>query len=659
MSAPAVAVQEEEALGKAYDARIMRRLLGYVRPYGALVAGSLILLAIEGLLQLVGPLITQRVIDVALPAHDVPAVGRMALLFVAALAGAFAASYGETLLTSLLGQRVMRDLRDQLFGHLQRLPIAFFDRNPVGRLITRVTSDVEALNELFTAGVVSGMGDLFTLLAISVMMLVVDWRLALASFAVIPFVWLTSSLFQRSVRSAYRDIRTRLARINAFLQERITGMRIVQLFGREPDEAQRFDALNRAHLDAHLKSITVYALYFPAIEVLTTVALASLIVAGARRVELGVLTVGTVAAFLQLVRRFFEPLQDLSDKYNMLQQAMAASERIFRLLDTPAALGVGHGARGRGTAELVGRGPGILAAENALHLAPPSAPHSTPHTVTVEFENVWFAYDTAHVAAANPTGADGTAAATGERAPEWVLKGVSFRAAPGQTVALVGHTGAGKTTIVNLLLRFYDPQRGRITANGVDIREMPLGELRALIGYVQQDIFLFAGDVASNIRLSNALSDEAVAAAATRVGADRIIRRLPGGYAHVLGERGASVSVGERQLLSFARAIAGDPALLILDEATSAVDSLIEAEIQRALQVLMAGRTTIAIAHRLSTIVEADEILVLHHGQVRERGTHRQLLAKQGLYERLYRLQTGVLAGANRTERTQRERAGA
>ena len=606
MSSPLTEYHEEEALGKAYDSRLMRRLLRYAQPYRLLVASALTLLAVEGGLQLVGPLLTQYVIDVALPAGDVGAAARMAVLYAVVLLVSFGANYVETLLTSLLGQRVMRDLRHELFAHLQRLPVAFFDRNPVGRLITRVTSDVESLNELFTAGVVSGMGDLFTLIAISGLMLAIDWRLALASFAVIPFVWLTSSVFQRSVRAAYRDIRTRLARINAYLQERITGMRIVQLFGRERQEASRFDALNRDHLQAHLKSIRVYALYFPAIEVLTTVALASLIVAGAQRVEVGALTVGTVAAFLQLVRRFFDPLQDLSDKYNMLQQAMAASERIFRLLDTPVA---------------------------AVHTERAPIPLRAP-PVTVEFHDVWFAYDIAHVSRASKTD---------EHAPEWVLKGVSFRAAPGQTVALVGHTGAGKTTIVSLLLRFYDPQRGRITVNGVDVREIPVSELRALIGYVQQDIFLFAGDIAGNIRLSNPLSDDEVAVAAGRVGADRIIRRLPDGYAHELGERGASISVGERQLLSFARAIAADPALLILDEATSAVDSEIEAEIQRALAVLMAGRTTIAIAHRLSTIVSADEILVLHHGQVRERGTHRQLMAKGGLYDRLYRLQAGAM----------------
>jgi ATP-binding cassette subfamily B protein len=494
---------------------------------------------------------------------------------------------------------------------VQRLPVVFFDRNPVGRLVTRVTSDVEALNELFTAGVVAGLGDLFTLLAISVLMLVVDWRLALASFGVIPFVYWVSHVFRAKVRDSYRDVRTRLARINAYLQERISGMRVVQLFGREATEAKRFDELNRGHLQANLDSITYYALYFPAIEILTSIALASLIVAGAHRVEIGSLTVGTVAAFLQLVRRFFQPLQDLSDKFNTLQQAMAASERIFRLLDTEVAD--------------VGTGRALHAREAA-------------NGVTVEFDDVWFAYDLGHVAREGGQPAS----------PEWVLKGVSFRVEPGKTLALVGHTGAGKTTIINLLLRFYEPQRGRILVDGTDVRDIPLPELRGLIGYVQQDIFLFAGDVLTNIRLSNTISEEEVTVAAARVGADRVIRRLPHGYSHVLGERGASISVGERQLLSFARAIAADPALLILDEATSAVDSEIEAEIQHALTELMRGRTTIAIAHRLSTILESDEIIVLHHGHIRERGTHRELLSNHGLYERLYRLQAGVAAEPQR-----------
>jgi ATP-binding cassette subfamily B protein len=661
---------DDEVLGKAFDGRLARRLFAYVRPYGLLVAGALALLLVEGVLQLAQPLLTRHVIDVAVPAHDAGAVRRDAVLFIAVLAVQLVCEYGQLVLTTLLGQRVMHDLRRELFDHLQRLSIAFFDRNPVGRLVTRVTSDVEALNELFTSGVVAGMGDLFTLLAISALMFSVDWRLTLAAFGVVPFIYLTSHVFRIKVRDTYRDIRTRLARINAFLQERLTGMRIVQLFGREKAEGARFAALNQSHLDAHLKSVTVYALYFPVIEILTTVALASLVVAAVPRVASHVLTVGTVAAFLQLARRFFQPLQDLSDKYNTLQQAMAASERVFKLLDTEPEIRDGRekrdGERERGEGESKWREArmstsgeqGVRAEGGHSPLPTPSsvsplstftrisplplaAPISLPSLpslssrrsgVTVEFEHVWFHYG----ASEHPD-------------PQWVLKDVSFTAKPAQTLALVGHTGAGKTTVISLLLRFYDPQRGRILVDGCDIRAISLDELRSLVGYVQQDIFLFAGDIATNIRLSNPLTDAQVVEAATRVGADRIIRRLPGGYHHQLGERGASVSVGERQLLSFARAIAADPALLLLDEATSAVDSEIEAEIQRALAQLMRGRTTIAVAHRLSTIVSSEEILVMHHGEIRERGTHRELLDANSLYARLYRLQAGEFAEAGRS----------
>lgn len=604
MSSPAT-LHEEDALSRTYDARLMRRLLRYLSPYKGLVAASLILLMVEGALQLAGPILTQQVIDVALPHRDAREVVRLTTLFSITLVAQFFCSYGEAMLTALLGQSVMRDLRMEIFSHLQRLSISFFDRNPAGRLITRVTSDVETLNELFTSGVVSGLGDLFTLLAIGVAMFVMDWRLSLAALVVIPLIAGVSHWFRSGVRDAYRDIRTRLARINAFLQERLTGMRIVQLFGREEHEVERFRELNADHLEAHVRSIRYYAVYFPAIELFTSIALAILIVTGASLVHVATLTVGTVAAFLQLSRRFYQPLQDLAEKFNILQTAMASSERIFLLLDTEP---------------------------SRSDVVTPALRPQAAATVKVEFQDVWFAYDVGHVARMTT---DSSAT------PEWVLKGVTFTAEPGQTLALVGHTGAGKTTIVSLLMRFYDPQRGRILVNGRDIREMPLDALRGLIAYVQQDIFLFAGDVATNIRLANPLTDDEVAAAASRVGADRIIQRLPDGYRHQLGERGASLSVGERQLLSFARAVAADASLLVLDEATSAVDSEIEAEIQRGLKVLMEGRTTIAIAHRLSTIVAADEILVLHHGEVVERGTHDTLLERGGLYERLWRLQSG------------------
>ncbi len=608
MTAPAIPT-DDDAVRPVLDRRLVRRLLQYVRPYLPLVVGAVLLLALEGATAVVGPWLTQRVIDQAIPQRDLGFIRLAAIALAGSLLLQFLCSYGETILTGLLGQRVMRDLRTELFARLQQLSVSFFDRNPAGRLITRVTSDVESLNELFTAGVVAGLGDLFALAAMAVMMLVIDWKLALSAFAVVPFVWLVSRIFQQKVRVAYREIRGKLARINAFAQERITGVRVVQLFSREPDEERRFDGLNRDHLDANLRSIKYYAAYFPAIEILTTTALAVLIVSATHRVNAGLLTVGTVAAFLQLVRRFFQPLQDLSDKFNTLQQAMAASERIFSLLDT--------------TATVTDVEPRAGASDARTHRG-----------VTVTFEDVWFAYDTEQGVAAD------------DEHTHWVLRGVSFTVRPGETLALVGHTGAGKTTVVSLLLRFYDPQRGRILFDGRDIRSMPLQELRERIGYVQQDIFLFAGDVTSNIRLSNPLDAEAVRAAAARVGADRVIDRLPHGYGQLLGERGATLSVGERQLLSFARALASDPDLLLLDEATSAVDSEREAEIQGALGTLMQGRTTIAIAHRLSTIVDADEILVMHHGVVAERGTHAALVQQKARYARLWQLQVGVLGTA-------------
>lgn len=581
---------DSDADARRYDAALLRRLVGYLRPYRGLTAGAITLLLAQSVLALVGPRLTERALDVAIPKHDLGLLGLLAGLYLATLLADLVVEYGGTLLTTYIGQRVMYDLRMQIFGHLQRLSISYFDRHPVGRLMTRVTSDVETLNELFSSGVVTIFGDAFTLVAIMGMMLAIDLRLALVTFGVIPLVWLTARIFRRRVREAFSDIRVRLARLNAFLQERLSGMRVVQLFGREEDTARRFGALNLEHLEAHLRSITIYAVFFPAVEVLTAVAMALLLWYGGLRVLDGTLTVGVLAAFIQYTRRFFQPLQDLSEKFNLLQSAMASSERVFALLDEP-----------------------VLVRE-------PEAPVALARPVRgeVRFEGVWFRYS-----AGGP----------------WVLRDVSFTASPGQTIALVGHTGAGKTTIVNLLLRFYDPDRGRITVDGIDIRQLATADLRSIIGFVQQDLFLFTGDIQHNLTLDAPITPEAARQAARRVGADRFIERLPSGYHHELGERGRSLSVGERQLLSFARALALDPRILVLDEATSSVDAESEALIQRAIAELMAGRTSLVVAHRLSTILHADEILVLHHGEIRERGSHRELLAQRGLYDRLYQLQ--------------------
>ncbi len=583
-------MDQDEALDQRYDARLLRRLLVYLRPYRGLTALAVLLLLAGAGLALVGPALTQRALDVAIPARDTGLLGTLAAVFLAALVLEFVVEYGQTLLTTYLGQRVMYDLRMQIFAHLQRLSISYFDRNPVGRLMTRVTSDVETLNELFSSGVVTVFGDVFTLLAIMTMMLWIDWRLALVTFAVIPLVWLTARIFRRRVRQAFGDIRVRLARLNAYLQERLSGMRVVQLFGREADSAARFAQLNQEHLEAHRRSITIYAVFFPVVEVLTAVAMALLLYYGGLRAIGGTITVGVLAAFIQLTRRFFQPLQDLSEKFNLLQSAMASSERVFALLDQPVS---------------------VLEPANPVRLPQPVRGE-------VRFEGVWFRY--------SPEG-------------PWVLRDVSFTASPGQTIALVGHTGAGKTTIVNLLLRFYDPDRGRILIDGVDIRQLSTSDLRSLIGFVQQDLFLFAGNIQHNLTLDAPIPPEAARQAARRVGADRFIERLPAGYDHRLGERGRSLSVGERQLLSFARALALDPTILVLDEATSSVDAQAEGQIQAAIAELMTGRTSLVVAHRLSTILHADEILVLQHGEIRERGSHRGLLAQRGLYERLYQLQ--------------------
>ncbi|MSR36134.1 MAG: ABC transporter ATP-binding protein [Gemmatimonadetes bacterium] len=572
----------------------MRRLLRYLRPYRLQVALAFTMLLAAAALEVAGPWLTQQAIDRAIPAGDLGLLGRLTTAYLVAAFFIFLLQYGDEILTTWLGQTVMYDLRTELFDKLQRADLRYYDRNPVGRLMTRITSDVETLNELFSSGVVTVFGDLFTLIFIVAVMLRMDWRMAFVTFAVLPFVFLVAFLFRARIRDAYRDIRVRLARINAFLHERITGVRVVQLFDREAADARTHERINQEYLEAHLRSITYYALFFPVIEVFTAVALALIIWYGGSQIVQGTVTVGVVAAFLQYARRFFRPIQDMSEKYNLLQAAMASSERVFRVLD---------------------REDEILDPEQPVELGARTRGE-------IEFRDVWFAYGLR---------ADGE--------PDWVIKGLSFRAAPGEKVAIVGHTGAGKTTIINLLTRFYDAQQGQILLDGTSITDLRLRDLRARIGLVLQDVFLFSEDVRYNIRLGEPLDEERVVAAARRVGADRLTRRLPKGYDQPLGERGASLSVGERQLISFARALAFDPPILVLDEATSSVDSEIEAQIERATDELLRGRTSLVIAHRLSTVQGADRILVLHHGELREQGSHEELLARGGLYARLHALQ--------------------
>ncbi len=601
---------EEEALSKAYDAELTRRLLRYLRPYRGKVALAVALLIGAAALEMVGPWLTKIALDRAIPAGDLELLRILVLAYLGALLAGFVLEYAQTLLTTWLGQRVMFDLRVEIFRHLQALSLRFFDRNPVGRLMTRVTNDVEVLNELFASGVVTVFGDVFTLVFIGGAMLLVDWRLALVTFLVLPFVFTAAFVFRGLVREANRDIRVRLARINAYLQERLSGVRVVQLFGHEPEAERRFDRINRDHLEAHLRNITYYALFFPVVEFLTAATLALILWYGGAEILRGSMTVGTVTAFLFWARRSFRPIQDLSEKYNLLQGAMASSERIFQLLDAE---------------------PEIQDDPRPLHLP-------VPGRGEIEFRDVWFRYEGT---GDGEQGREGPLFAGEEkRYGAWVLRGVSFRIEAGKRVAVVGATGAGKSTLINLLMRFYEPQGGEILFDGIPISRVPVAELRERIGLVLQDVFLFSEDVRFNLRLGREdLPEDTVARAAERVGALRFIERLPGGMRQPLGERGVSLSVGERQLVSFARALAFDPQVLVLDEATSSVDSELEAGIEHALAELMQGRTSLVIAHRLSTIQGADRILVLHRGEVRERGTHAELLRLGGLYSRLYELQ--------------------
>ena len=583
-----MATQEDDIVGKAYDAALMRRLMGYLRPYWAYVLVAFAAIVGGSLLQLAQPYLMKLAIDRYIAAGDMEGMNRLALLFLSVLVGSFVLEYIQTFVLQMIGQRIMFDLRMQIYGHLQRLDVAFYDRNPVGRLMTRVTTDVDALNDLFTSGVVSVFGDIFTLAGIMIVLVTMNWRLALVAFSVLPLIVFITQWFRRNVRDSYRTVRTWIATINTFPQENITGMATVQLFRREARNYGRFDEINREHRDANIDSIFYYAVFYPAVEVVGALATALILWRGGGDVVSHAVTLGTLVAFIQYSQRFFRPISDMSEKFNILQSAMAASERIFKLLDTPVV---------------------IASAETVT---------TVPWRGHVAFDHVWFAY----------------------AGDDYVLRDVSFEVKRGERVGIVGATGAGKTTIISLLMRFYDVSRGRVLVDGVDIREIDLAELRRLFSLVLQDVHVFSGTIGGNIRLGEAdIDDERVRAAANAVHADRFIARLPQGFDTAVAERGATLSTGQKQLLSFARALAFDPRVPILDEATSSVDTETELLIQDALHVLMAGRTTIAIAHRLSTIQDVDKILVLHKGQLRESGTHQELLALRGIYYRLYQLQ--------------------
>ena len=596
--------REEEALGKAYDSQLLRRLLTYLRPYTWSVVFAIVLTLLVGPLELVGPGLFGYAVDkYILPglSHSIEAMVALhgivliSLLSLGALLLSFAVQYLQVRIMQNVGQQTLYDLRKEIFERLQRLPMSFYDHSPVGRLVTRVTTDVDALNDLFAAGIAAMVNDVVVLLCIGIYMMKVNWRLALATFAVLPLIMIATWIFRLRVRDANRRIRTAIARINAFLQEHISGMHIVQIFNRERKSRDEFSELNRIHMEAYKDAITAFAVFFPAVELFSMIAIAVVFWYGGLLSFAGGVTVGVLISFMQYAQRFFRPIQDLSEKFNILQSAMAACERIFKLLDEPL----------------------------------PAAPAETPLPLTsprgdIEFRNVWFAY----------TGG------TNPKEDDWVLRDVSFHIAPGQTLAIVGHTGAGKTTLIQLLLRFYEIQRGQILLDGIDIRKYDVHQLRRQFGIVLQDPFLFTGTLESNVRLGDEdISGARVEAALREVGLGSLLDSLADGIATNVSERGATFSVGQRQLISFARALAHNPRFLILDEATSSVDTKTELLIREALDRLLQGRTALVIAHRLSTIQHADRILVFHKGKLREQGSHQQLLAERGIYYRLYQLQ--------------------
>lgn len=596
---------EEEVLGKAYDSRLMRRLLRYIRPYRMIVLASLVLLLINSLLQITGPLLTKLAVDrylVPVQHRQVfpfldrwlssdawTGITQISLVYLGVVLFGFLFDFGQTYLMQLTGQKAMFDLRRELMSHLQSLDIAYYDRNPVGRLVTRVTTDVDVLNDLFASGLVTILGDLLMLSFVAIAMVRLSPGMTGLMFAVMPFVVLVTVQFRRRASQSYRRIRVAIAKINAYLQEHVAGIVVLQLFNREERSKDEFEKINRDHMTAFKDAITAYGWFYPVVEFLGMLALASLLAYGGFRIRQGALTLGILVAFFQYGLRFFRPIQDLSEKYNILQSAMAASERIFKLLDTP---------------------PTIVSPAETVPF--PDGP------VDIEFDHVWFAYN-------------------GE---DWVLRDVSFRIDARETIAVVGHTGAGKTTLTNLLLRFYDVQRGAIRIGGIDVRSFDLMDLRRNFGVVLQDPYLFTGTVHTNIRLgTETISPLVVQQAAEQVNLLDFIEELPERFDTAVRERGNGFSTGQKQLISFARALAHDPRILILDEATSSVDTETELRVREALTRLVSNRTSLVIAHRLSTIQRADRIIVMHKAQLREMGTHQELLAQRGIYWKLYQLQ--------------------
>lgn len=592
---------EEEQLGKLYDAKAARRLIKYLVPYRRLVVIALSLTILLNLVRQLGPLLTKWAIDdyVAPAAQGALALNSafdgvfwLALAYLGALSVTLAVGYFQDVLLNTIGQRVMYDLRAQIFGKLQSIEVSFYDNNPVGRLITRLTSDVDSLNELFTAGLVEVLGDFVLIAGALGMMFYFNWKLAIVSLLVVPLLWLATMWFRNGAREGFRQVRTKIARLNAFTQEHISGAPVVQLFNREEKALQQFSDINAAHKQANLDTIFYYAVFYPLVNLISAVGIAAIVWYGGGQVIQNAITIGTLVAFLQYTQRLWQPIQDISDKYNVFQAAVVASERVFRLLDTP---------------------------DKIASPDTPQLPATGGRAVgRIEFRNVWFAY----------------------KNEDWVLKDVSFAVEPGESVAFVGATGSGKTTITNLLMRFYDIQRGEILLDGVDIRLWPLETLRENFAVVLQDVFLFSGDIASNVRLGkDSIDDARVEWAAREVRAAGFIEKLPEQYHTKVRERGAGFSVGQKQLISFARALAFDPRIMILDEATSSIDTETEQLIQQAIERVMADRTSLIIAHRLSTIQRVDKIIVLHKGEIREQGSHQQLLAQRGIYYKLYQLQ--------------------